>query len=210
MAADGPGAAAPRRSLHDRIEIAIAALLGLAAILVAVAGYQSTLRDGDSIKAFNEGIRSTNDSNAFFNEAVQTATRDQSLFLEFAKATQEDNSDLAQYLYENVMDDNLRGAVDEWQKDESNEIGSPLEAPAYALPQQTEGERLTKVTDRKFTEARALDDEGDQYSLVGVIVASALFFLGIAGVMSSMRTKVVGTAAGSISLLVAFAIWLTI
>jgi len=200
----------PGTKRHDRLEILIASLLGLAAILVAVAGYQASLRDGDSVKSFNEGIRATNDANGFYNEASQTFGRDQSLFLEYAKAAQDPKqADLGTYLHDAIMDDNLRGAVDEWQADDSG-IATPLDAKSYAVPEQDEAERLSKVTDHKFAEARALDDEGDKYSLVGVIVASSLFFLGIAGVMSSIRTKIVGTAAGAISLAVAFGIWLTI
>uniref|UniRef100_UPI003569A20D hypothetical protein n=1 Tax=Paraconexibacter sp. TaxID=2949640 RepID=UPI003569A20D len=174
---------------RDRFEAIIATLLGLAAILVAVASYQGSLRDGDSIKSFNEGIRSINDANGFFTEATQTAGRDQALFLEYAKAAQSDNADLASYLKEAIMDDNLRGAVDAWENDKTDEIATPLDAPEYEVPQQNEAERLVKVTDRQFATARSLDEEGDKFNLVGVIVASSLFFLGIAGVVRSRRTR---------------------
>jgi hypothetical protein len=197
-------------SRRDRFEIAIAALLGLAAVLAAVTGYQASLRDGDTVKSFNEGIRATNDANAFYNEAFQTVSRDQALFLEFAKAVQEDQNDLSEYLYTSIMDDNLRGAVDEWQADKTDEIATPIDAPKYTVEQQGEAERLSKLTDAKFAEARAIDDEGDKFSLVGVIVASSLFFLGIAGVMSNRRTKLVGLSLGAASLVGAFGIWLSI
>ena len=199
-----------RESNGSRLEIVIATLLGLAAVLVAVTGYQAALRDGDSIKSFNEGIRSTNDANAFFNEAVQVVNRDQGLFLEFAKASQEDSEELAQYLLTNIMDENLQVATNEWLEDESNEILTPLEAPSYELPQQAEAERLTDETDRQFAEAVRLDNEGDDYGLVGVIVASSLFFLGIAGVMRSRTIKLAGTALGAVTLVVSFGLWLTV
>ncbi len=193
-----------------RFEGLIATLLGLAAILVAVASYQGSLRDGDSLKSFNEGIRSINDANGFFTEAVQTSSRDQALFLEYAKAAQSDNSDLAEYLKGAIMDDNLRGAVDEWENDETDEILTPLDAPSYAVPAQEEGERLTALTNRQFAEAKALDGEGDDYNLVGVIAASSLFFLGIAGVANSLRTKLVGTGLGLVTLLVSTALYITV
>lgn len=199
-----------RTPLHARLEIAIATLLGFAAILVAVTGHQAALRDGDSIKAFNEGIRSTNDANAFFNEAVQVANRDQGLFLEFAKASQEDNEDLTTYVLETLMDENLRAATNQWLADDANEIATPLEAPKYEVPQQAEAVRLTEQTERQFAEAQRLDNEGDDYGLVGVIVASSLFFLGIAGVMSAIRIKIAGTALGAVTLVVAFGMWLAV
>lgn len=193
-----------------RFEAIIATLLGLAAILVAVASYQGSLRDGDSIKAFNEGIRAVNDSNGWFTEATQKASRDQGLFLEYAKAAQAEDGDLATYLKEAIMDENLRGAVKEWEDDDTNEIATPLDAPKYETPEAAEGERLAKLTDRKFAEARALDEEGDQYNLVGVIVASSLFFLGIAGVVRSKKTRLFGTVLGAATLVGSFGIWLTI
>ena len=79
---------------RQRFEAIIATLLGLAAILVATASYQSSLRDGESIKSFNEGIRSINDANGYFTDATQATARDQALFLEYAKAAQSDNADL--------------------------------------------------------------------------------------------------------------------
>ena len=196
--------------VRDRFEPIIATMLGLAAILVAVAGYQGSLRDGDSIKSFNEGIRSINDANGFFNEAVQTVSADQALFLEYAKAGQEGNEDLAAYLKGALMSETLVAAVDEWEADETNEIATPLDAPSYTVEAQTEGERLTALTDRQFATARDLDGEGDDYNLVGVIVASSLFFLGIAGVVRSPRTKIAGTVLGAVTLIVAAGLWVAV
>jgi hypothetical protein len=78
------------------------------------------------------------------------------------------------------------------------------------VPQQAEAVRLTELTEKQFTEAQRLDNEGDDYGLVGVIVASSLFFLGIAGVMSAIRIKLAGTALGFITLVVAFGMWLSV
>lgn len=193
-----------------RLETVIATLLGLAAVLVAVTSYQGSLRDGDSIKSFNEGIRAVNDANGFFNEAVQTASRDQALFLEYAKAIQGDDADLAEYLKTAIMDETLQGAVKEWEDDESNEIPTPLEAPSYGVAAQAEGEKLAKVTDAKFAEARTLDEEGDDFNLVGVIVASSLFFLGIAGVADAWRTKLATAGLGLVTFVASFGLWLAI
>ena len=199
-----------RERSDSRLDGIIATLLGLAAVLVAVTGYQGALRDGDSIKSFNEGIRSINDANGFYNEATSVYNRDSSLFLEFAKASQEDNAELAEYVKTTLMDETLATATDEWIEDESGEVLTPLDAPSYSVPQQDEADRLTAETDRQFAEAVRLDNEGDDYGLVGVIVASSLFFLGIAGVMSSRRIKLAGTTLGAITLAVSFGLWLTV
>jgi hypothetical protein len=208
--APGPAPEPNPSRLRDRLETILAIMLGLAAVLVAVSGFQGALRGGESIASYNDGIRSINDANAYFNEAVQVQNRDQAVFLEFAKAVQSEDEDMVAYLRTAIMDDNLRGAVDEWVNDESDEILSPLTAPSYQLPQQVEGERLAALTGQQFEQARALDDKGDKYDLVGVIVASSLFFLGIAAVVSNMRTKVAGAALGTVTLVVASVMWLMV
>lgn len=195
---------------NSRFDPYIAVLLGLSAILVAVSGYQATLNDGDSIKAFNEANLSTSNANGFYNEAVQVNSRDQALFVQFAAATQQDDDSLATYVYEKLMDENLRVATDEWSEDETDEIASALEAPSYEVPQQAEAERLEKLAGKQFAEAKSFDKKGDDYSLVGVIVATSLFFLGIAGVMQSPRIKLAGLALGTATLVGAFGMWLTI
>jgi hypothetical protein len=108
------------------------------------------------------------------------------------------------------MDSNLRAGLREWENDATDKVLSPLTADAYQIPEQAEGERLEKVTNRQFETARALDNKGDRFDLVGVIVASSLFFLGIAGVMRNMRTKIVGVSLGAATLIAGFAMWLTI
>jgi hypothetical protein len=209
MSSDTPAEREPRR-LADRLDLLIATLLGLAAILTAVASYQATVKDGQMTDSYNIGIRATNDANAFFGEAFQTVARDQALFLDYAAAAQQENADLAEYLENAIMDDNMRAAVKEWREDEADELATPFDAPAYELPAQAEAERLTEVTEQRFAQARQRNEKGDRYTLVGVIVATSLFFLGIAGVMPALRTKLVATGAGAITLVVAFGLWLTV
>jgi hypothetical protein len=208
MSSDAP---TPERSARfaGRLDLVIATLLGLAAVLIAVASYQATLKDGEMTDSYNQGIRATNDANGFFGEAFQTTARDQALFLDFAQAAQQENAELAEYLQSAIMDDNLRAAVEEWQED-GNEAATPFETEAYELPAQAEAERLTEETERQFAQAREHNETSDRYTLVGVIVVTSLFFLGIAGVMPALRTKLVATGAGAITLLVAFGLWLTV
>ena len=186
----------------SRLETVLAVLLGLAAIITAFAAYNASLKDGDTIKAYNQGIRSINDANAFYSEAVAQVTRDEGVFLEYAKLSQEEGTtEIAKYIYEALMDENLQGAVDEWQ--ESDDLATPIDAESYVVPAQAEAEKLEGQTEARFAEAQSLDDSGDRYELAGVIGAVSLFFLGIAGVFRSARMKVTAAAIGAVVLLVA-------
>lgn len=183
-----------------RLETLLAVLLGAAAIITAFAAYNASLKDGDTIKAYNQGIRSITDANGFYNQALQQVNRDEGVFIQFATAAFEDNLDLRDYLREGLMDENLRGAVKEWE--DSDDLASPIDAEAYQVPAQAEAETLEKRTNERFAEAQTLDDSGDRYELAGVIGAVSLFFLGIAGVFRSTRMKLTATTIGAVVLVV--------
>ncbi|HEX2087660.1 MAG TPA: hypothetical protein VHF89_18390 [Solirubrobacteraceae bacterium] len=185
----------------QRLESVLAVLLGLAAIITAFAAYQASLKDGDTVKSYNEGIRSLSDANQFYNQAIQQVNRDEGVFLEWAKADQEGNTDLRDYLEAGLMDENLTAAMEEFKK--RDDLLSPIAADSYVSADQAEGERLERQTRQKFAQAQELDDEGDGYELVGVIGAVSLFFLGIAGVFRSPRMRLVAAAIGGVVLLVA-------
>lgn len=185
----------------SRLETLLAVLLGIAAIITAFAAYNASLKDGDTIKAYNQGIRSITDANGFYNEALQQVNRDEGVFIQFATAAVEDNLDLRDYLKEDLMDDNLRAAVKEWE--DVDDLASPIDAEAYEVPAQAEAEKLEKQTNTRFAEAQSLDDSGDRFELAGVIGAVSLFFLGIAGVFRSSRMKYTATGIGAVVLLVA-------
>jgi hypothetical protein len=185
----------------DRLELWLAALLGVAAIATAFAAYQGALKSGDSIKEFNHGIRSINDANTFFTQSNQLVARDQQLFLEYAKAKYEEKDDLARYIRVTLMEPNLRAGLREWERSGDDGPLTPLDAKAYKVEDADEGTRLEKQTNRQFDEAARLDDRGDRYDLITVILAVALFFFGIAGVLRVFRTKLVLAAMGSVVLI---------
>jgi hypothetical protein len=185
-----------------RWEILIATLLGLAAVATAFAAYQAELNDGDSIKNFNEGIRSVSDANQAYLEGNQQFVQDQALFLEYAKAANNDDPGLAEYM-KTLMSEELRKGIDWWQNTK-NDADTPFvdENPEYSIPAYATGEQLTKKTDAQFKAARDFDEDGDRYTLITVILAAALFLYGIAAV-SKNHTVRYATAAigGSIFLL---------
>ena len=51
-----------------RLELVIAILLGLAAIVGALATYLGHVSEGHSIKKFNQAVQSVNDANLFYTQ----------------------------------------------------------------------------------------------------------------------------------------------
>jgi hypothetical protein len=172
-----------------RWEIAIASLLGLAAIATAFAAYQGSLKDGDSINDFNEGIRSVSDSNQAYIEGNQQFVQDQGLFLEYAKAANNDDPDLAEYM-KTLMSKELVAGIDWWQNTK-NDADTPFvdENPKYSIPAYATGEELTKKTNAQFKSAKQADKDGDRFTLITVILAAALFLYGIAAVSKNHTVR---------------------
>ena len=93
-----PGTSAEDAGRTTGLELTIAALLGIAAILTAFAAYKTDLADGDTLKNFQEGNALYDDANQQVNEGNQQYTNDVSVFTQFAIASQEGNEELAQYV----------------------------------------------------------------------------------------------------------------
>jgi hypothetical protein len=204
-----PAASDGDRRSH-RWDLIIAALLGLAAVATAFAAYQAELKNGDSIKAFNEGIRAVSDSNQAYIEGNQQYVQDQALFLEFAKAANADDTGLAEYMT-SLMSEELQAGIKWWQRDDVD-ADTPFvdENPDYSIPAYATGEELLKKTDAKFEQAKDLDEDGDRYTLITVILAAALFLYGISAVSKNWTVRYATAGIGITILVVSVALFATV
>jgi hypothetical protein len=179
-----------------RLEALQAVLLGIAAVLTAFAAYQASLKDGDTIKTYNQGILAITESNAFYNQYGQKVDNDESLFLEWAKADEQGDDELRDFIRTQLMEPNLRRALKAYNRP-GNPDATPTETKVYDDSDFKEAQRLERVTERRFERAQRIDAAGDRYELAGVIGAVSLFFLGIGGVFRAPRLKVAATAMGA-------------
>ena len=181
----GPGAG-------RQLELLIAVILGVAAILTAYASFQTDLADGDSLKYFQEGGAIYDDANQQYLEGNQQVQNDVTVFAQYASATYGGNRRFAQYIKDGLMDPELLAATEEWEESE-DELPSPFEADAYEIPAYERAESLTEQGDKLYDEANLKDKEGDDYKLATVFLAVALFFAGVAGVTGSRQIAVTTT-----------------
>lgn len=190
------------------LEIYLAILLGLAATLTAFAAFKASLIGDDMVVNYNEGIRTTDIASQAYNEGNQQFIQDQALFLEYVKANQLGDTDLANYIYSTLMTPELQASVDWWEA-EPDAI-SPFEEAntAYVLQGFEDGAALDEEAEAFFQAAQEADERSDRFELITVILAAALFFLGMASVVSQgimLRAFVaIGsvTLAGSVAMLV--------
>ena len=181
----------------NRMEILIAVLLGIAAIVTAWCSFQAS-QLGDVVqKSFSEGIRAADAASQAYNSAITNDIRDQTLFLEFAKAAQADDEETALYVLETLMPPELAAAVEWWsaQPDDSG-FDSPFveENPEWSNALYEEAAALDETSQAFFDAADEADNDADGFDLLTVILALALFFLGVAG-LSRQRKVMIGLSA---------------
>jgi hypothetical protein len=210
-AGGGAVAVAPTRSRSrwtGRLELIITVLLGLTAVVGAFAALKNEQRNHDATFQFSEGIKNFDDAGQFYATGNATFTHDQSLFLEYAKAIQANDKQLADYIFNNLMGPTLQAGVKWWQganAKQKNPEQTPFtpKNPDYGIPQLTEAQNSTNASRSNFADARTEQDKADHFTLVEVILATALFLYGIAGVTRNMTLKVGTLASGSLIFVVA-------
>ena len=189
------GTPADEAGRSSGLEVVIAVTLGIAAVLTAYAAFQTSLADGDTLKAFQEGSAIYDDANQQYLEGNQQVANDVNVFTQYAIAVEKGDEDLATYIKNGLMDESLVAGTEEWEEAEGD-LPSAIEAESYAVKPYEEAEKLVAQGDSLFDEANEKDKQGDSYTLATVILAIALFFGGVAGVTRSHMISVVMTVFG--------------
>ncbi len=181
-----------------RLEIWIAGLLGVVAVITAFATYKAVLEDGDTLASFNEGVRINDNATAQDTEGTQQYTTDQAIYLEYIKSDVAGDSEVAKYFRETLFSPELEESV-KWVEEGGDDAVSPFQEDSpYTRPEWAKAEDLRKQTDAKFAEAGKHDEDGDKYVLATVVLSIALFLLGIAGVNRQYRVQLGLTVLGAV------------
>lgn len=178
---------------RDRLEIVVAILLGVAAIVTAWCSFQASQLDGIVQSSRAEGIREADAASQSYNSAISADVRDQTLFLEFAKAAQADDEETALYILETLMSPELAAAVDWWsaQPDDSG-FDSPFveENPEWSNALYEEAVAFDASSQAYFDVAERADMDADDFEVLTVILALSLFFFGVAGLSRQRRVMI--------------------
>jgi hypothetical protein len=177
----------------------IAILLGLAALVGALAAYLGHVAEGHSIKHFNQAVRSVNDANLFYTQGNQKLIQDQAVFLEYTKAAVTKQLVFAAYVQKTLMSDALKKGVEWWETGKNTDkYASPFVEvdPVYVIPDYAKAAELDKETKERFAEGRRDEDTSNRYTLIEVLIASALFLYGIASVTRRHQIKLGFLALG--------------
>jgi hypothetical protein len=185
-----------------RLELIITIALGLAAITGAFAAYKNEERDHSATAQFSLGIRNYDDAGQFYATGNAVFTRDQSQFLAFATAVHNNQNDLANYISGQLMDPTLQNGIKWWESTANTHSAHPARTPFtdlnpdYGVPQLVEAANSTTTSQHNFAAAKRDQDKADHFTIIEVILATALFLYGIAGVTRNMTLKIGALISG--------------
>ncbi|MFM8611726.1 MAG: hypothetical protein ACKOD0_03340 [Actinomycetota bacterium] len=192
-----------RQRTIDRTEVAIAVLLGIAAILTAWSTFQSSQLGAAVTAAYSEGIRLSDTASQAFNDASATDIADEALFLEFAKAANAGDEDTADYIYSSLMSEDLAAAVD-WWSDQPDSAGydTPFveDNPNWSTVAYDDAAAIDADAQAKFEEATAKDALGTDFDVLSIIIAISLFLFGVGSLVRQERIKIGLGAVGAVIL----------
>jgi hypothetical protein len=198
-----------------RLDVIIAIALGLAAVVGAFAAYKNEQRNHAASALFSEGITKFEDASHLNATANSTLARDQSQFLAYVTALHDNKPVLARFILHDLMDSTLRAAVKWWQSPANTSQPTPARTPFtssnpdYVIPQQAQAANREKASTQDFAEAKTQQEHADHFTLIEVILATALFLYGIAGVTRSLPIKLGTLGTGGLIFLISLLLLIT-
>lgn len=215
----------------EKIEIIVAIMLGITAVLTAWATWVGSLHGGNQATNYTTSNNLSADGNSRWNEASQNLMQDMLLWNDIADLQldimyaetigDEDTMELSAYKLYYKCFDNLSDAMAEkiaFDFDEAAD-SDPVD---YILTWIENDEAVNTPFDEEFTaayydDATAVIEEaeayleqgqmdnknGDRFNLVVVIYAVVLFLLGIVGIFKKIPNRVIIVAVAAVGFLVA-------
>jgi hypothetical protein len=219
---------ATKLDLNSKIESIASIVLAIAVVLTAWAAFQAGKWGGEQSIQFSVAGASRTESTRADTRGGQLAQIDVSMYTDFVAAYIDDidtgaiqpydgtnftptAGTLSAFLY-NRFRDEFRPAMDAWLA--TDPAGNP-DAPTtpfvmdeYNVAEFAEAERLVQLADQAAVDARAANQNGDNYVLTAVLFATVLFFSGIASKLENRWNRhfvnlvgIIGVVAGTIVLI---------
>jgi len=193
----------PRRKW---IETACTLLLSAATVLSAWCVYQSSQWSGEQYFRIDDETAANQFRLQYEVAGAQRQTAELQLFLEYANAVSDNNTKLAEFLF-NRFPKSLKVAFIAWEKLDPDQNldapSSPFRMKEYKLPEKAEAEQYAaKATEFKKA-ANVADKHSDTYILLSLVLSMVLFFSGICGVIDSYTNQRILVGVAGLIFLVA-------
>ena len=196
-----------------RVELFAAILLSAATVVTAWSACQATRWSGEQAENYTTASAKRTESVRASNLANRQVLIDVSTFLDWIDATGEGDGVLAADIHERMRAEFLP-AFDTWlvSGDPGLAIppGTPFTLPEYVLEAQQEADRLEAEAAAAFDDGGEANQVSDNFVLAAVLLASVLFFSGLAGTFDSLRAQVLLLSLGAVTFIAGGGIVLTL
>lgn len=207
---------------EEKLEVIIAILLGVTAILSAWAGWVGSLHGGNQSTNYTQSNNLSSMGNSMYNEAAQDLMQDMLLWntiydyafdAEIAELNNKSaEAELIQTKIETLIQDNcserFAEAID-WALAQEEDV-SPFDMEGYVDGYFTDANAVLEEADALLEQGKTDNANGDAYGLVTVIYSLVLFLLGIVGIFKKIPNRLVILVFAAICLVIATVYMITI
>jgi len=187
-----------------RVELIAAIMLSIATVITAWSAYQATRWSGDQAESYTQASATRTESVRASTEANRQVLIDVDTYLNWLDAEQSGDHALADDIHARMRAEFLP-AFDAWLATAPSGAipdGTPFALPEYRLAAEEEAKRLETEAAALFEQGNESNQVGDDFVLAAVLLASVLFFAGLAGTFDSLRAQVFLLVLGGLMLLV--------
>lgn len=171
------------------VEPVLGALVAIFGIATAAVAYQASIYGGNSNENFFTAQSDLSDSSFFYDQANQTVQKDFDILTEIDVQTALNAPDAAINALKSSLSEEAQASFKR-----SNDFDDQYYNDLYATPEAYE-----QNAQEAYKAAKAWDDLGDSYELLGLILAVGLGFVGWAGLLG--RESVVRYAFAALAVL---------
>jgi hypothetical protein len=196
-----------------RVELLAAILLSAATVVTAWSAYQATRWSGEQAASYTKASAKRTESVRASTLVNRQILIDVSTFLDWVDATAEDGDEVRAADIHERMREEFLPAFDTWLVSTPGEElppGTPFTLPEYVSEAQQEADRLEAEASKAFEDGAEANQISDNFVLAAVLLASVLFFAGLAGTFDSLRAQVFLLILGAVMFLAGSAIVLTL
>lgn len=187
---------------ENRIEVFVAILLGVTALLTAWASWIGSLHGGNQATNYTKSNNLASQGNSDYNAGLQMYLSDimtwntlmeYSFELELAESEGDEikaelvNAKLETYAEQNASEILLDGL--DWM--DANDADSPFDMPGITDEYFVTAQEELQESQKLLEEGQRDNAKGDAYNLVSVIYSLVLFLLGIVGIFKRLPNRAV-------------------
>ena len=185
---EAPPELRPRRAVR-LLEVVAVALLGTATLGSAWCGYQASRWNSNERDLAREAAGFQLEAGRLYGLATQTLVYDGIVISDYAAAVSAGDEELQQFYDEALVRPGLRPVIERWREDAASGQGAPtslIEDEAYRQEQLAPYDAAVARGAEAMEASETASRHADDYVLVALLLASALFLV---GVMTSFRLR---------------------